>query len=298
MKRLVVVVVIGLLSSINANSQSLHDTQREGLHGPVRTVETESSETMSMGSLQSEVRKRKLDSLTFNRDGRLVQRVVYDDYGFLVGTEGYSHNTDGDTVQTELTNEKGSLEEKRVYNYQKGKLKEILTYDANGSLTLKEVYQYDAAGHLIEQRYFASGKSIGRTLFQTDDAGHAVDASFFLANGTKAVAPIGPCFNVHRVAYSYDTRGRVIEEVAYKPDGSEKRKSMFLYDEKDRVAEEKRIDYYSTLKFVHQYDDDEKGSWTKETILVHTSRRPLYGDKPDESVRRIIKTRKITYYPQ
>ena len=287
MTRILAALTITFLLSGTVTSQNKTDLASEGLKGSVHTVSTESSESG---------RTKKMDALAFNPKAQLVERTIYNDYGDLVGTETYSHDAAGQLIVAEMYEPKGRMREKRVFIYRQNKLAEVITHDGSGVAQLKQEYIHDRHGRVKEEIYSFKAKPVGKTSFELDRNGNIVEAAFFQPNGAKAVAPLGPCFSAHRVVYSYDRHGRVSEEITYEPEGSVKRKSSYRYDHKGNIAEELRVDTYSTLKFVHSYDYDTRGNWTKQTILVHDSGVPLIGDRPDVSERRIVKTRRITYY--
>jgi len=296
MTRIFLTIAISFLLTGTVTPQKKTDVEAEGLSGSVHTVTTESSESISIGALEESRPNRKLGSLTFNSKGQLVERVIYDDYGFLVGTERYFRDVADHLIMTELYDPKRRRQEKRVFIYRRNRLEETITHDGRGVAGLRQVNIYDQRGRVKEEIYYFKTQAIGKTSFDIDGNGNAVNATFFQSNGSGAVAPIGPCFKAHKVSYSYDSRGRVTEEIAYGLDGSVKRKSSYHYDDKGNLSEEMRVDSYSTLKFVHSYDCDAQDNWTKQTIQIHTSREPLFGDRPDESKRMVVKTRQITYY--
>lgn len=294
MTRILATLTITFLLSGTVTSQSKTDLEREGLKGPVHTVDAESSDFTIEGREQGT--GRKLDALTFNSKSQLVQRTIYSDYGFLIGTEKYSHDAGGQLVVAEMYEPKGGLQEKRVFTYRQNRLVEVTTHDASGVAQLKQEYIYDQHSRVKDEIYSFKAKPVGKTSYKLDRNGNIVEAAFFQPNGAKAVAPLGPCFSAHRVVYSYDSRGRVREEITYEPEGSVKRKSSYRYDNNGDIAEELRVETYSTLKFVHSYDYDARDNWIRHTIVVHTTRAPLVGDSPDFSERRIVKTRRIKYY--
>lgn len=296
MTKFLIMLALSLLLPDAVSSHRKTDLESEGLKGPVHTVTAESSESIYIDGREVKGRDRKHDSLTFDSQGQLNERVIYDDYGFLVGKEKYSHDVEGRLITAELYDPKGRRQEKRVFTYRQDNLNEIITYGEKGTATLKQANMYDRKGSLQEEVYYYGAKAIGKTFYKIDDSGNAIEAAFFQPGGSKAVAPIGPCFEVHKVTYGYDSQGRVIYETAYELDGSVKRKASFRYDDRGNVAEEVRTGSLSTLKFVHRYEYDSHGNWIRQTIQVHTSRAPLFGDTPDESERTVIKIRKITYY--
>lgn len=296
MTRFLRMLALSLLLSSTVSPQRKTDLTSEDLRGSVHVVTAESSESIYLDGQEVKGRDKKLDSLTFDSQGQLIERVIYDDYGFLVGRETYSHDVAGHLITAELYDPKGRRQEKRAFIYRQDQLQEILTYERKRAATLKQVNMYDRKGRLQEEVYYDLTNTIGKTSYKTDDSGNAIEAAFFQANGSRAVAPIGPCFSVHKVTYSYDGQGRVTGEQAYEVDGSVKRNSSYRYDDRGNIAEEVRTGSLSTLKFAHRYEYDRQGNWIRHVVMVHTSRAPLFGDTPDESERTIIKTRRITYF--
>src|SRR6185369_2776194 len=126
----------------SAYSQTKTDLDREGLRGSVRSVRVQSIESITIDGHTSQDKPRQMDSLNFDRSGRMVERIIYDDFGFLVGTEKYTHDAAGLLIAAELTDEKGKPQEKTIYAYFGGKLRELQTYDGQGVLVLKEIYTY------------------------------------------------------------------------------------------------------------------------------------------------------------
>src|ERR1700741_3023843 len=102
MSRSLIALAIALIFSSTIHSQQKSDLQNEALQGSVHTVESESYSSMIGDGTEGRGRTKQLDTLTFNRDGKLVQRLIYDDYGFLVGTEKYSHNAAGERIAAVL----------------------------------------------------------------------------------------------------------------------------------------------------------------------------------------------------
>lgn len=295
LNRVLTLLVLHLILAGPANSQSNSDLLMEGLKGPVRSVSGHSLESLSIDGNETQGQDKKLDSLTFNSRGWLVERVMYDVYGFLIGTGKYSHDEAGNVIASEIRDPRGTILDKQIFKFENEKLKESTSLDARGATGMKEILSYES-GILQQESYFMKARLLGKTSFKSDDRGNLIEAAFFLADGSKAVAPIGPCYNAHRIVYRYDNNRRVTEEITYNLDGSAKRKTTYRYDDRGNIAEELRVDNYSTLKFVHTYEYDRHDNWIRQIVKVHTSRLPLFGDKPDESHRRIVKQRTIAYY--
>ncbi|MGH9425645.1 MAG: hypothetical protein ACRD2L_04975 [Terriglobia bacterium] len=121
MTRILIILTITFLLSGTVTSQRKTDVESEGLKGGVHTVSAESSESIFLEGREEPGRSRKLDSLTFNPKAQLVERVIYDDYGFLVGTEKYSHDAAGHLITAELYDPEGRLQEKRMFIYRQNR---------------------------------------------------------------------------------------------------------------------------------------------------------------------------------
>jgi antitoxin component YwqK of YwqJK toxin-antitoxin module len=287
--------VAGIVAANLAPPQA-QDLADEGLRGPVRRVDAQSEDSITIDGHTSQAGAKTLVSLIFDKKGRLVERIDYDADGSLRRTDRYSHDRNGLLIASQSFDEKGKPEDKQTYSYRDGKLREALTYDADGKLTLKEALRYDANGRLVAEDYFAGGILRGKTTFTTGADGNVSEAAFFRPDGSKAIAPIGPCYNAHRVSYSYDDQRRLSEETSYELNGNAKQRTTYRYDSRGNIVEKHIKDGFSTIDYIHQYEYDARGSWTRETVQTHTTRAPLFGDKPDTSDRTIITTRKITYY--
>lgn len=236
MTRFLGMLVLCLLLSGTVSPQPKTDLERERFRESVHLVTAESSESIHLEGREEKGRNKKLDSLTFDSQGHLIERVIYDDYGFLVGRERYSHDVAGRLITAGLYDSKGRRQEKRSFIYQQNHLQEILTYGGTGQATLRQVNIYDRKGRLQDEVYYDPTNVIGKTSYKTDERGNAIAAAFFQPNGSKAVAPLGPCFSVHEVTYSYDSRGRVTAETAFEVDGSVKRNASYRYnDEEDHI---------------------------------------------------------------
>ncbi len=297
MTKLLGTLILTVLLTTSASPQGKStDLERESLKGPVHLVTEESSQITSVGELVEKEPARKRGSLTFDPQGRLIESAFYE--GVLISKTKYSHEVERRTI-AETFDPNGHLREKRALTYgARDELVQALTYDEKGALYLKEEYLYDKQGRLSAEVYYDPKIARGKTAFQTDDQGHPTEAAFILADGSKATAPIGPCYEAHKVVYVYDGQHRVIEETAFQLDGSVKRRSSYSYDEKDNIREEVRISRLTVLKYVHSYEYDQHGNWITHTTEMHAKREgmPLLQIPESESLTTTVTTRKITYF--
>lgn len=143
------------------------------------------------------------------------------------------------------------------------------------------------------ETYYDPKNAIGETLYKYDEKGNVYDAAFYLASGSKAVAPIGPCLGAHKVIYSYDGKDKPNKVLAYEPDGEMKKSWTYTYNPKGQVAEDIRESVWSSTKFIYKYEYDSKGNWiTRTTVVTDPSKLSDSGAHQ----RKTVTSREITYY--
>lgn len=301
MQRLTLLTLLLALCCVAAHARQQGDKpdrEEQGFVGPVKAVSAERLDPSDdSGSAKQSARRQSLDTVTFDEHGNEVSRVIYDDYGFLVGTQTNSYDASGRLTESSLKAEEKELQSREVYRYDSAsKLVEKLSYEGGGADALKDTFTYDARGRLISDNVSYKEQAGGATAFEYDEAGRIVVVAFYTPKGKPAVAPVGPCFGVHRLAYKYDAQGRVVEVRAFEPDNSLKRTTVYTYDARGNVAEESRKDGYGSTTFKHTYEYDARGNWTKrETRTIHKDAFRL-GGFPDSYERVRITRRTITYF--
>lgn len=243
--------------------------------------------------LREKRRPRQLDTVTYDTKGNEIERMIYDDYGFLVGKEVRTRDGDGNLVESALTDPKGAIMERRVYSYDKGNLTQIIRYDAKGGAVLRQVDSYDAGGRLVEEAYFDSKKLLGKTVYKYDPKASVSEVSFYMANGSKAIAPIGPCLGAHRVTYVNNAEGTPSRVVAFEPDGKLKQSWQYTYTPRGEVAEDVRESSYSVTRFVYVYEYDSQGNWIKQVATI--SDHSKFSDDMSY-LRKTAVLREIKYY--
>jgi hypothetical protein len=292
MHRLFAVLILALLLFNSAGAQKKPDREKENLFGAVRSVRSQMKDYVGE-DLQEEGRTKQLDMVVYDTKGSEVERTIYDDYGFLVGKEAHTHDASGNLIESILSDDKGVVVGRRVYTYDNGKLIQIVSYDGKGNAVLKQVNSYGENGRLLEETYYDPKKAAGKTVHKYDERGNISEVAFYLANGSKAVAPIGPCLGAHRVTYSYDGIGKPIKVVAYKPDGELKQSWQYSYNPKGQIAEDIRESAWSRTTFVYTYEYDSHGNWIKQTATVNDQSKL---SQVDSNERKTIITREIAYY--
>lgn len=292
MHRLFTVLTLTLLLFNSAGAQKKPDREKENLLGAVRSVRSQMTDYIDE-KLQEKERTKQLDIVTYDTKGNEVERTIYDDYGFLVGKEVHTHDANGNLIESVLSDPKGVVMERRVYVYDMGKLTQTVSYDGKGNVGLKQVNSYGENGRLREETYYDPKKAVGKTIYKFDGKGNVSEVAFYLANGSKAVAPIGPCLGAHRVTYSYDEKGRPIKVAAYEPDGELKKSWQYSYNPRGQVTEDIRESAWSRTTFVYTYEYDSYGNWIKQIATINDQSKL---SQMEPHGRKTIISREIAYY--
>ena len=278
-----------LCSSVSA--QKKNDRERQSLTGAVKSIRSQMTRYAEVNSAEPADAKQ-LGTIVYDTNGNETERTIYDDYGFLVGREVKTYDAKGNLTKGVMNDDKGKIMTRDNYVYAGGKLTQVITYDAKGAVSLRQLNLYAPDGRLQEQVYYVAKEPAGRTVFAYD-RGDLSEVSFFLANGAKAVAPVGPCLGAHRLTYTYDEKGRALKVVAYEPNGEVKRSWNYAYDPKGQVALDTRESESSRVSLAYTYEYDARGNWTKQVAII-TSQYTL-GDG-ETSKRKTVTTRDIAYY--
>ena len=305
MQRWFVVLTLPFLLFGLTAAHKKSDREEEALLGPVHSTSSQYIR-LSPGEPDKKGRPQQQDTISYDTHGNEAGRTIYDDYGFLVGRQVNKHDPNGHLIESLLSDPDGAVMMRQVYAYSDGKLSETSHYGPKGEVGLREVNRYDANGRLSEGVYYEEEKEAAKTVYRYDGAGRRAEAVFYMADGSKAVAPVGPCLGAHRMTYSYDENGRPHEAVAYEPDGTMKKRWLYAYNEKGLMSVEKLEDDYDYTTRLHAYEYDSRGNWIKRISTVTEKPKPRQlefersaGIKAKGETRdagRMIISRKIDYY--
>lgn len=296
-------LLIGLTAAHKESSR-----EEENLVGPVRSVSSQVTHRLrgvDLGEAESEGRPQQQDLVVYDASGNDVERTAHDDHGFPVGRQVNKRDPNGHLVETILSDPKGAHVGRYEYVYKDGKLAEVVHYGRDGKVFLREVNRYGEEARLTEVTYLAGSKAVGKTVYRYDSGGRPSETAFFMPNGSKAIAPIGPCLGAHRIGFTYDGKGRPHEAVSYEPSGATKKSWLYAYNDKGLTSEEKLEDSYDHTTKTHAYEHDSRGNWIKRTTT--TIRRPKadrlsaedrkqFPGLMEPSEERMTLTRTITYY--
>jgi hypothetical protein len=302
--------------------QEKSDRERLRFVGAVKTVRERSYSYLGPDDYKKEEKRRANfdtgDTVTFDVRGNEIERLLVSDFGEAMGRETRTFDLDGRVTETVFTDPKRTVRDKTVYKYSAGRIIEILGYHAKGVLRERTIRAYDADGRVTEEVYYDPTVARAKTVFKRDAKGTEVEMAFFFADGSKAIAPVGPCLGGHRVTMTEDDKGRPIAKAVYDIDGKVKKSWTYAYDERGEFTEQTLTSSGgSAYRYIYKYEYDSHGNWLKRTAaveetgtdrfvaeLLETMEKasketapPEEKKKLTESMRRtLVSTREITYY--
>lgn len=253
-----------------------------------------------------------LEQAWFDRDGRVTERVAYDEDGEFGRRIGFTYNDDGDLSGWESRDADGELQWRYVYLYdEERRVTQEISYDSHGNMEGTELYSYDDDQLVEEAAYSGDGLPQWRKTYDHDEQSGLVEwAVYFedgrlLKRGTKFSNPIGRIVRerlrdeledtFEEIAYSYDHEGRVTRARVNDADGRLRRVLEYEYDEYDNVTRElERDPAGNTVREKRvRYRYDERGNWT-ERIKTETQQDPQGTETREETRFR----REIEYHDE
>ncbi|MGE3467982.1 MAG: hypothetical protein AB7J13_13755 [Pyrinomonadaceae bacterium] len=293
-------LVLHIILAVSVSSAQSKRSDREvaGLVGAVRTVESRSVDYTGDKVVGEGFMKTEGDRVTYDEAGREIERRQVSDFGEAMGTITRSFDKSGLLTEDRWLDPKGKLLRRNVYHYANDRLTETLTYDEAGRLIEKTLNKYDLRGRLKEEVYFDPITIRARTVFKYDAKDNLIETAFFLANGKRAIAPVGPCVGAHRVTSRYHESGRIIGQSVFEDSGTEKRSYKWIYNDEGRVVSYISESSGSTVTFVYKYEFDATGNWITRIATGMSLEKGLtvFGDQPTPYFRTTVETRKIRYF--
>jgi hypothetical protein len=296
MKYLVRIVTPILFIAACFGQSQKSDREIAGFVGPVQAVKGRSVDYTDKINGPGFM-NREEDRVVYDESGYEIERGAISDFG-----EGFGRISrtivDGRVTSSEWIDAKGKVISKELFAYEKGHLTERRRFNGDLHLVERSVKSYDSEGHAIKEVYYADAKPIARTEFKYDEKGNQIESAFYMADGSKAIAPVGPCLGAHRIVTTFDDRGNVISQTFYEANGKVKRSTKYEYDLIRRVNLYITDNGSSRTTFVYKYEDDSHGNWVKRIATGTNLENGLtvFGGKPIPYVRITVTTREITYY--
>ncbi|MDX6497598.1 MAG: hypothetical protein QOG23_858 [Blastocatellia bacterium] len=199
----------------------------------------------------------------------------------------------------------GELQQKTIYKYEDGKLKEELRYDSKDVLTGKTIHSLDASGRRTTTvDYDRAGAILGTTTYNYDAKGNLSEEK------TKSSFAFGD----RNVVYSYNTEGELISKTGNGGTGLRKttryryeygklaeesadnlpERVTIKYDSRGNVEEKSSQFVYTYTKETYKYNYDDQGNWTRQAVVREVTTMP----GPGASVLQSAKKEQFTEFHQ
>lgn len=245
-----------LLCAAAAGAQKQTDRERQGLVGPVKSVETYVVNYPLRDGKTERGSRVPWHTAAFDRAGHFTEKVTHDARGNVLERLVYTFDAKG-----------------RPTGYDEY----ASAVDKSLASARRHVYAVDAAGRRTEYRVFeASGVPAGRFTYKYDDAGRLIEDGYYYHTGKFG----------GRTVYAYDDAGRQVGETGYDAEGNVGRKAVRSYDERERRVEELRYDG-EKLKYKILSRHDARGRVLEvETVEFNTDPdlRPSHAPEPGRVV--------------
>jgi YD repeat-containing protein len=215
------------------------------------------------GSVRSKV--------SFGRDlaGFKTDEAYYDSKGRLYRKRFFRPGPDGKLIREESYDPKGLLVARTLPGYSDaGVLDQLDTYDGGGILIRSRTY--DAAGNLIEDSHYENGSLSVRSVGSYDANGNKLEESHHKGDGSLYNDSL---INPAKIMYSYDTAGRLSQQILYGGDGSVSWRISYAYDPSGNIGEQwqYRLGSFLISHRTYAYEYDSAGNWLKQTVREQIS---------------------------
>ncbi len=226
-----------------------------------------------------------LEQAWFDSDGRITERVAYDEDGGFGRRIRFTYNDAGDLTGWDSRDSAGRLQWRYAYLYDEDRrITQEISYDSRGNMEGTELYSYDDDQLVEEAAYTGEGLPQWRKIYEHDEKGERVEWAIYfedgrlLKRGTKFNNPLGRVVRerlrdevedtFEEIAYSYDFEGRVTRVRVTDAHGDLRRTHEYEYDKHGNVILERERDLEGdTVHEVHtRYRYDHHANWIKRVI--------------------------------
>jgi antitoxin component YwqK of YwqJK toxin-antitoxin module len=263
MKLLKVGVLIALISLVGQGQERSMADATYALKGPVRTFKVEIATLVSKdGNYVEESRAVQMEA-SFNQDGNRTDLRIYDDKGVL--SRRIVMKFEGRKM-TEAINYDGAgkMWLRTVHVYDRGLLKEELTYNGDGSLRSKKTFNRDELGQVIEKsEYNAQGVLL-------DQLKNTFDGPILLTTERKVYREDGSLASMNL----YEAEKRRSETTTYQPDGSIANKTVRTGQQLEQYGPDGSLQKTGTISVEHRLLD--------EVVLNKDGSRKRESSAPDQ----------------
>lgn len=282
-------LVLCFLSLTPVAAQSQTDRDRDGLVGPVKSVEA-----YLIDFVQKEEKRRPSFTTTYNTEGNISKRATYDSTGAISARYVHTYDANGRSTGYEeyaaMLDKTLTIPRRHVYKLnEEGRKVEYIVFESNGTVGTRFVYKYDPKGNLIEQQWYPHTGQLGGSLIYTfDEKGKQTSETSYEGSGALSWKSIS----------KYDNNGNKTEWVHYERK-SLRYKIHFTYDDKGRVVEQETMDFNISPgalppthspqagKVTYTYDDDKRtrevatyavdGTLKEKTVYAYDERKNEIG---------------------
>ena len=177
MRKFCVAVVLCLLLITPVASQTKIDKERDDLVGPVKRVEAYLIEFVTKDN-QIVEKKRRRHITTYNTEGNIAERALYNQNNAIAARELYTYDAHGRSTgyeeYTPWLDKTLTIPRRHVYTLNAaGRRVEYTVFESNGSVGTRFIYKYDTKGNLIEEQWYAhTGRLGGRMVYTFDENGN------------------------------------------------------------------------------------------------------------------------------
>lgn len=297
MKTLKVVVLVALMSLVGQAQERSDADATYALKGPVRTFRVEVATFISRAGDYVEGPRVVQMEASFNQDGNRTDLHMYNDKGVL--SRRIVMKFDGRKM-TEASNYDGAgkmwLRIVDAYD-DKGRLKEELTYNGDGSLRSKKSYKRDELGQAFEvNEYNAQGVLL-------DQFKNTFDGPILLTTERKVYREDGSLASIN----VYEAEKRRSESTSYQPDGSIANRTVRTAQQVEQYGPDGSLQKTATISAEHRLVDQvvlnkdgsrKKESNTPDQIDAHGNWTKLTKWQTDSQGTRplTVAYRTLTYY--
>lgn len=172
-------------------------------------------------NLKGKVVKRvKLSSLTYDRNGYLVETDIFGNDGNITFKYNYIYDKSGKRVVTKRFLPNGQQDKKYTYEYNEyGNKVKSNRFNMQDEKEKYYIYKYDNEGNLIEDVWYDLSGKVEYKIEYDYDNGMKTESRSYDSNGDVAFSYI----------YKYDKPGNIIEETKFDNEGRKAALIQYIY---------------------------------------------------------------------
>lgn len=262
--------IVLVLGTTPAPAGPTSDLAKHELLGPVKTVVTTHPQLRTIHQ--------------FDRSGRLVEWELVPTNEADASRYVFHYDESGRLIEEDTVKADGYVVYKKIYRYgsdERGRESAVVAATEDGALAHADFSFYDDRGILLEEVEISGSGTAEKSLY--DVRGNLVYGARYFHGRL-----------VLEATHHYGPLGRLKESRFYAGDGNLMRKDLYRYNEAGHRIEQQSAFLRSAhlRKSVVNYEIDEAGNWTKETVQRWTEKNGAVS----LSETTVSRERQITYY--